>query len=176
MTEEDKSLEEVRQQTWQRLRERRGQARSDQQGGKSQSTNLHLEPFFRLDWGAEAGSAELELENQLAEIRLRLQEARKISRDRQNQPTTEPEPSHPAEKRQEFLQEVVSAHFKNNIQSWLSSVDPELGLSSTPLEELEQRRQEVQYRHKLLQVMLEATQRELDELELHVRAQKSLNT
>jgi hypothetical protein len=70
--------------------------------------------------------------------------------------------------------EILSTHFQENIKSWVSSVDPKLELSSTPLAEIEQYQQEVQYRHKLLKVMLDATQKELNEIEIHIRALKTL--
>jgi|GEM_PF-6939239 len=170
----DTNIQKQRQQALQNLRERRQERRNEEETGKNQQNSVNLESFFRLDWENEAEN--IELENQLAEIRLRLQKGKRINQDRQNQPTTLGEDTDSSKNRKELFKEILAGHFQNNIQSWISSVDPEPGFSSTPIEELEQYRLEVQYRYHLLKVMLEATQRELNDLELQIRMKKSVNS
>lgn len=59
---------------------------------------------------------------------------------------------------------------RENFGEWLSSVDEEFTPDSSSLEELEKLRQSAEYRLKLLKVMSNETQRELDRLIIAIRA------
>jgi hypothetical protein len=71
--------------------------------------------------------------------------------------------------RQQLLGDLLSTDFLQNTTQWLSSapVDPEL-TSSSP-QEIEAIHKQVLYRHRVLKVMLDATQQELDGIELYLR-------
>jgi len=77
------------------------------------------------------------------------------------------------ERRQQLISELLSADFLENTQLWLTKVEDSSELSSTSLEELEEYRRQVIYRMKVLKVMLENTQGELDKLEVQIRAIQS---
>ncbi|MEA3277495.1 MAG: hypothetical protein U9Q81_19865 [Pseudomonadota bacterium] len=63
---------------------------------------------------------------------------------------------------------------RDNFSEWLSSVDAEYTPNSSSLEELERHRKNVEYRLKALTVMLNATQHELDELIVTIRAKETV--
>jgi hypothetical protein len=187
MIKEDGILQQKREKALQNLRERRKEERKFiNESSQFNSSSFPLESFVRLDTELEAEIydseqllPEVESEKKLAEIRQRLRQAKTIRRDLKYQVELNPETDYPLlpsseEKRQDLMGEILSTHFQENIKSWVSSVDPKLELSSTPLAEIEQYQQEVQYRHKLLKVMLDATQKELNEIEIHIRALKTL--
>jgi hypothetical protein len=190
MIKERNILLEKREKALQNLRERRKEDRkytSDRSSSESNSSSFPLEHFVQLDTELEAEIydseqllTESEPDQEIAEIRQRLRQVKSLRRERKYQVELEPQTDYPAlsgsqEKHQELMAEVLSAHFQDNIKLWVSSVDSKLELSSTSLAEIEQYQQEVQYRHKLLKVMLDTTQKELNELEIHIRALKTLN-
>lgn len=77
--------------------------------------------------------------------------------------------------KQQFLEDTLSTNFFQDAIHWLTRVDTELDFSSTPLEEIEELYQKVKYRHKVLQMMLNDTQKELDHIQLHIQNLKSLS-
>ena len=62
------------------------------------------------------------------------------------------------------------------VLGWLGSAPLEIGLSSTPLAELEQLRAEVQWRQRVLAEMLKVTERELEQLDSEIRAHQDLGS
>lgn len=62
---------------------------------------------------------------------------------------------------------------RDNFSEWLSSVDAEYAPSSSTLEELERQKENIEYRLKVLTVMVNATQKELEDLIITIRAQET---
>ena len=102
------------------------------------------------------------------EASLRLQQFLK-SKPLQQQDTS----SLPINNNLQLLQDALSTNFFEQTTKWLASSAHEPYFSSTPAEEIEEIYQQVKYRHKVLKVMLEATQKELDNLQLHLHNIKS---
>lgn len=75
---------------------------------------------------------------------------------------------------QTILEQLGGKEFLKHIHTWLYSADTTFSPSSSTLEEIEQYRKEVLYRQSMLKVMLEATQKELEGIEVHVRAVKAI--
>ncbi len=73
-----------------------------------------------------------------------------------------------------ILEEILSSHFRQNMHEWLSSIEPKEELNSTSIEDLEQHRKEILYRHKLLNAMVDATQKQLDGLDIQIRAKTQI--
>lgn len=78
-------------------------------------------------------------------------------------------------KRRELLGEIASEHFRNGMGSWLTSITPDHGLSSTPAEELEKIRNELLYRLKLLESITSMMQKEIDGLESQIKTRRDLD-
>jgi hypothetical protein len=78
---------------------------------------------------------------------------------------------------QQLVRQLLSSDFLKNTQLWLSSTtESEKEMASTSLEELGECQKQVKYRLRVLQVLQQETQRELDHLELQIRmAQNSSN-
>ena len=77
-------------------------------------------------------------------------------------------------KSSDLLAEIASEHFRNGMQSWLTSVAPDYGLCATSVGELEQIRSETQYRLKLVKAMAAMIQREIDALSSQIEAKRAL--
>jgi hypothetical protein len=71
------------------------------------------------------------------------------------------------------LERLGGQDFLKHMHVWLYGADVTFHPSSSSIEEIEQYRKEVRYRHSLLTAMLQATQKELDGLEAHLRAVKA---
>ena len=61
---------------------------------------------------------------------------------------------------------------RDNFSEWLSSIDAEYTPNSSSIQELERHRENVEFRLKALTVMLNATQHELDDLIVTIRAKQ----
>ncbi len=81
----------------------------------------------------------------------------------------------PSSKRRELFAEIASDHFRAGMGSWLTSITPDHGLSSTPAEELVKIQEELRYRLKLLNAMEGMMQREIDSLETQIKARRKLD-
>lgn len=81
----------------------------------------------------------------------------------------------PASKRRELFAEIASDHFRTGMGSWLTSITPDHGLSSTPADELVKIQEELRYRLKLLNAMESMMQREIDSLENQIKARRKLD-
>ncbi|WP_016950655.1 hypothetical protein [Anabaena sp. PCC 7108] len=182
-----------RQLVLQHLRERRKESRHDLSQKEGQTNEVvPLEYFVKLANLAESEAVATTTsalrdnhEEQLIKIRERLKQARERRKSVKLRP---PEPEEngsaseenlsstktDASQRKELLQDVMSDHFRNNLKSWISSVDPDLGVSSTSVAELEEQQQEIEYRYKMLKLLLNITQEELNKIEISIRAAKSL--
>jgi hypothetical protein len=90
------------------------------------------------------------------------------------EPTSDDVSGGAGSKRRELLTEIASEHFHTGMQSWLTSVAVDHGLSSTPVVELEQVHSEMRYRLKLLQAMVTMTEREIDALEVQIKGKRVL--
>lgn len=76
---------------------------------------------------------------------------------------------------QQLVSQLLSSDFLKNTQLWLSSTaEPDKEATSTSLEELEGCQNQVKYRLKVLQILSQETQRELENLELQIRIAKGL--
>ncbi|MBK1989430.1 hypothetical protein A0J48_018135 [Sphaerospermopsis aphanizomenoides BCCUSP55] len=192
MPSDPQTVSQKRQQMLQHLRERRQESRHglSQKGGQS-NEGMPLEHFVKLADPAESEAVATtpdtlknDHENQLVKIRERLKQARSLRKSLKSQPSEQENGSVTLEslssgksafsERKELLEDLISDHFRNNLKSWITSVDPDLGVSSTSLVELEEHQQEIEYRYKILKLLLDITQQELNKIEIHIRASKSL--
>jgi hypothetical protein len=64
-------------------------------------------------------------------------------------------------------EKALPIDFLKNVQQWINS--PEIEPNSTSLQELEQRKQELQYRSAWLLGLLEVTQKELNAIQEHIK-------
>ncbi len=78
-------------------------------------------------------------------------------------------------KRQQLINDALATDFFRNTMQWLGSMDSDPEFSSTSVEEMEELKQQAQYRYKALKVMLEETQRELDFIELQIQNRQSFS-
>ena len=65
-------------------------------------------------------------------------------------------------------EKALPLDFLKSVQQWINS--PEIDPNSTSLHELEQRKQELQYRSAWLLGLIEVTQKELNTLQAHIKA------
>jgi hypothetical protein len=82
----------------------------------------------------------------------------------------QPQPS----KIQDLLTEIASAHFRTGMGAWLTGVQPDHGFYSTPADELQKTPGELRYRLKLLNATSQMMQREIDALEIQIKARHKL--
>ncbi len=80
----------------------------------------------------------------------------------------------PKAKRRELLAEIGSEHFRRGLQSWLTSIPADHGLSATPVDELKQIRAEMRYRLKLVKAIVSMMERELDAVEAQIKGKRAL--
>jgi hypothetical protein len=78
-------------------------------------------------------------------------------------------------KRQKLRQDLLSADFFKTASKWLGSVRTDPELTSTPVEEVEFLHKQAVYRHKVLKIMLDDTQREIDALESYLKIANSVS-
>ena len=76
-------------------------------------------------------------------------------------------------KRQQLRHDLLSADFFKSASQWLSSINVEPRLSSSSIEEVEFLYKEAKLRYKVLKIMLDDTQKELDSFEVYLRMAKS---
>lgn len=109
----------------------------------------------------------------LKEARQRLKQIRKERQDRQATSVAgEAEPSSAETeppKRQQIRQDLLTADFFKGASEWLNTIGTDPRLSSSSIEEVEALYKEAQYRQRVLKIMLEDTQRELDSFEVYLR-------
>ena len=75
---------------------------------------------------------------------------------------------------QDLLEQAKGRNFGETFFRWLGGVSIDFGLSATPVEELERLCEEVDFRKRALEAMLNLTNHELEELEAQIQAKKSL--
>jgi hypothetical protein len=80
----------------------------------------------------------------------------------------------PNSKRRDLLAEIASEYFRSGMQSWLTSIAPDHGLSATSIVELEQIQSEMQYRLKLVRVMAAMMEREIETLDCQIEGKRAL--
>jgi hypothetical protein len=80
----------------------------------------------------------------------------------------------PSSKRRELLAEIASEHFRSGMQSWLTSIAPDHGLSATSIAELQQIQSEMQYRLKLVKVIAAMMEREIETLSSQIEGKRAL--
>lgn len=111
----------------------------------------------------------------------RIKAALKARRNRKQQQAKEEEEeeltfeSTQVSKRQQLINDALATDFFRNTMQWLGSMDSDPEFSSTSVEEMEELKQQAQYRYKALKVMLEETQRELDFIELQIQNRQSFS-
>ena len=76
-------------------------------------------------------------------------------------------------KRQQLRHDLLSADFFKSASKWLSSINVEPRPSSSSIEEVEFLYKEAKLRYKVLKIMLDDTQKELDSFEVYLRMAKS---
>lgn len=196
MNQHREPLNHKREEALKRLRQRRGEERHLELA--SQETNQHeaksiLKHYLKQEKANQAAETIETVDREQSEqdfdtqdfdgssnvtetIKL-LRESIRNRRANKKQSSTETHESlsSPAstERRQQLISELLSADFLQNTQLWLTKIEDGSELSSTSLEELEEYRRQVIYRMKVLNVMLENTQSELDKLDVQIRAIKS---
>ncbi|MBD1833395.1 hypothetical protein H6F61_12065 [Cyanobacteria bacterium FACHB-472] len=118
-------------------------------------------------------AAELGQEEKVLEIFQQIREARRAKRLRINQLQTDLQQNDPplpgvGRKRQRRIERenVSSTDFVRNIQQLLGSTENDL--SSIPISELVQRRQDLQYRYDWMRSILEEMREELDRIQEHL--------
>jgi hypothetical protein len=79
----------------------------------------------------------------------------------------------PNSKRRDLLSEIASEHFRSGMQSWLTSIAPDHGLSATPVAELEKIQSEMKYRLKLVKVMAAMMEREIETLDSQIEGKRA---
>ena len=79
----------------------------------------------------------------------------------------------PKAKRRELLAEIGSEHFRRGMQSWLTSIPADHGLSATPVVELKQIQSEMRYRLKLVKAIVSMMERELDAIEAQIKGKRA---
>lgn len=128
----------------------------------------------------EKEAALAESVNRLKEARQRFKEAkesRKLAPEPPaalKTPESDGEQEAGAAKRQNLRKDMLSADFFKSASQWLGSIRAEPHLSSTSLEEIETLYQQAKYRYKVMKILLEDTQRELDGFEAYLRMAQSL--
>ena len=75
---------------------------------------------------------------------------------------------------EELLEGQGLQQFRECVLGWLGSAALDLKLSSTPLPELERLRAEAKCRQHVLEEMLKVTEREMDDLDVQIRALQDL--
>jgi hypothetical protein len=80
----------------------------------------------------------------------------------------------PNSKRRDLLAEIASEHFRSGMQSWLTSIAPDHGLSATSIAELQQIQSEMQYRLKLVKVIAAMMEREIETLSSQIEGKRAL--
>jgi len=196
MNQHREPLNHKREEALKRLRQRRGEERHLDLA--SQETNQHeaksilkhylkqekanqeaetIETVKSEQFEQNFNTQDLDTSSNVTETIKLLRESIRDRRANKKQPSTETHDSlsSPAstERRQQLISELLSADFLENTQLWLTKVEDSSELSSTSLEELEEYRRQVIYRMKVLKIMLENTQSELDKLEVQIRAIQS---
>lgn len=193
MSQDTENVQQKKAEILDRLRENFGDDRSgelgDVDGVELLSTFLRRAPDELAEDATQAANALSR--NELVDIR------RRRRRDRQNQTNQQPGqettptsdlladidgdalPLHKLDdgmvlqslKLEALVKEIP--RLRDNFGEWLSSVEADFPPSSTPLRELNAHREKVEYRLKILTVMMNATQRELDDLIVAIRAQEA---
>jgi len=80
----------------------------------------------------------------------------------------------PGSKRRDLLAEIASEHFRSGMQSWLTGIPPDHGLSDTPVGELAQIQSEMRYRLKLVNAMAAMMEREIEALDSQIEGKRAL--
>ncbi len=147
---------------------------TDEQAQRKQFLETNIQPFFpQQDTDQQESPIRLE---QLEEFRAHM---RAIQRKKWSLLQTNDEESDQTEKdpmlhasRQELLGEIATEQFRSGMLSWLTTVQPENALSSTPLEELEEIERQTKYRLRVVEVVQLAMEQELNAIEKEVRAKR----
>ncbi len=71
--------------------------------------------------------------------------------------------------RQQLIRDLISVDLLENTHHWLSGAPSEPDLSATPIEEIKALQKQVQYRHKVLSILLKETENELDMFDSYIR-------
>ena len=185
MTKNQGALNEKRQQALQRLQKNRGKQRFSPTQTRQvglESTQLLVKGYPTEEQLAQSipTSDEPDTAYSLARKQVSHQEqeaweaSQRLQEFLRSKPLQQQDTSSlPINKNLQLLHDALSTNFFEQTTQWLASSAAEPDFSSTPVEEIEEIHQQVKYRHKVLNVMLEATQKELDHLQLHIKNLKS---
>jgi len=164
-----------RQAVLERLRSNKGLPRKviKESGSSGKQAALYFEPFVRRKEPAESGER-----IPIQELEGILDEAKKQRRERSLEKPPQDRVVEASSEMSGGLMGLVEhareLNFSESFFRWLGSAPLDLGISSTPVEDLEKLLLEVRFRRKALQAMLKLTERELEQLEMQIQSKKSL--
>jgi hypothetical protein len=186
MSQHDKNLQEKRAEILNHLRENLGEDRS---GGLGDVDGVGLLTVFlrQLPTEEQADTASVSgrslSKSDLVELRRRRRQGKRDESQPEVQPDLDidsdamplgPAPDASFVESMNFsslIEEIPQ--LRDNFSEWLSSVDAEFVPSSSTPEELEALRKKIEYRLKVLTIMLNETQRELDHLIVTIQANEA---
>ncbi len=180
-------LEQKRQTALQQLRERRKEPRRELE---VQGDRPEISRLVKVKEGPETKIDLLRRYLEVKNSRPRPDKGGPVNQAAEN-PFTQPDPEAqnlpdqdnvvdselPKDKRppsQALLDQLGGSAFLKHMHTWLYSADTTFHPSSSTLDEIEQYRKEVQYRYNILKEALVMTQKELEAIEVHVRAVKAV--
>lgn len=113
----------------------------------------------------------------LQENRQKIKEIRKLKQQEQTSSSGENKTifeQNNQQSRHQLKQDLLTADFWQQASQWLSSINTDIHLSSTPTEEIELLYKQAKHRYQALKLMLEDTEKELDAFEAYFRNLDSL--
>ena len=175
MTPDSIKLSEKRLAALERLRAQRGSLRRGVRASDNQTeiNAEYFEPFVRRRHVADPSLGDRVSTKELKGF---LEEFKKQKRAKKAAEARERPPSDAVSGGawQGLLEQAKGQNFGETFFRWLGGVSVDLGLNATPVEELERLHEEVEFRKRALEAMLNLTNRELEELEAQIQAKKSL--
>lgn len=158
-----------------RMQSRWGRERKDTEKTSRDSNEPVAMPFLELSDEDLDLALRIPTPSHLSGLKDALREMRaERFAELENPAVRDPEKA-PSSKRRELFAEIASEHFRQGMGSWLTSIAPDHGLSATPVEELEKIHEEMLYRLKLVKTIGNLLQREIDALEIQIKARRTLN-
>ncbi|GEM_PF-4842324 len=111
----------------------------------------------------------------LKETRQKIKKNRKEKQQKQEVQDKFSEDQNLEVNRHQLKQDILTADFWQQASQWLSGINTDIYLSSTPKEEIELLYKQAKHRYKALKLMLEDTEKELDAFEAYFRNLDSLS-
>lgn len=163
-----------------RMQSRWGQERKSAEKKERESDEPIAMPFLELSDEDLDLALRIPTPSHLADLKEALRAMRQeryaeLEQPAVRDPDAEAEDAGGSSKRRELFAEIASDHFKTGMGSWLTSIAPDHGLSSTPADELVKIQDEMRYRLKLLKAMESMMEHEIDSLETQIKARRKLD-